>query len=181
MRALSSMEKNMSSKYRNYQEFYSNYLGGWSFAAGDQTLTIKDVLEQEVRSKDSGTEMKLTVTFEETDLPMIINRTNADTIAKVTGSSYTGDWVGKKIVVGSSKVKAFGDVWDAIRVRDGVPKVDTGPKATEEQIRLIYDLIQAGKVKEAPMLKYYKVSQIEDLSQDQAAELIRLKSGEEGF
>ena len=31
------------------------------------------------------------------------------------------------------------------------------------------------------MLKYYKVSQIEDLSQDQAAELIRLKSGEEGF
>ena len=171
----------MFSKYRNYQEFYSNYLGGWSFANGDQTLTIKDVLEQEVRSKDSGTEMKLTVTFEETDLPMIINRTNADTIAKVTGSSYTGDWVGKKIVVGSSKVKAFGDVWDAIRVRDIVPKTDTGPKATEEQIRLIYDLIQAGKVKEAPMLKYYKVSRIEDLSQDQAAELIRLKSGEEGF
>lgn len=84
-------------------------------------------------------------------------------------------------MLGSSKVKAFGDVWDAIRVRDVVPKVDTGPKATEEQIRLIYDLIQAGKVKEAPMLKYYKVSQIEDLTQDQAAELIRLKSGEDGF
>lgn len=171
----------MSSKYRNYQEFFANYLGGWSFANGDQTLTIKDVEEKEVRNKDSGTEMKLTVQFEETDLPMVINRVNADMIAKVTGKINTGDWIGKKIVVGTSKVRAFGDVWDAIRVRDVVPKADTGPKADAAQIRLIYDLIQAGKVKEAPMLKYYKVSKIEDLSQDQAAELIRLKSGEEGF
>lgn len=171
----------MTSKYRNYQEFYSNYLGGWSFANGDKTLTIKDVLEQEVRSKDSGTEMKLTIQFQETELPMIINRTNADMIAKVTGSNYTGDWIGKKIVVGSSKIRAFGDVFDAIRVRDVVPKADTGPKATEEQIQVIYDLIQAGKVKEVPMLKYYSAYRIEDLTQDQAAELIRLKSGEGGF
>ena len=171
----------MTSKYRNYQEFYSNFLGGWSFATGDQILTIKDVLEQEVRSKDSGTEMKLTVKLEETDLPMIINRTNADMIAKVTGSNYTGDWIGKKIKVGSSRIRAFGDVFDAIRVRDEVPVVNTGPKASEWQIGTIRGLIDAGAVKEAPMLKYYKVAAVEDLSQEQAAELIRLKSGEEGF
>lgn len=165
-------------KYRNYQEFYANYLGGWSFADGDQILTIKDVLEQEVRTKDNGAEVKLTVLFQEVDLPLILNRTNADMIAKVTGSSFTGDWVGKQIKVGSSRIKAFGDVWDAIRVRDEkVTKASTEP-ATEAQIRRIHELADDGQINMPGLFSFYKIGDLTDLSRKQAADLIRAKTGE---
>lgn len=165
-------------KYRNYQEFYSNYMGGWSFADGDKILTIKDVLEQEVRSKDSGTEVKLTVLFEESDLPMVLNRTNADMIAKVTGEIYTGNWIGKKIKVGSSKIRAFGDVFDAIRVRDEkVTKASTEP-ATAAQIRRIHELAEDGQINMAGLFNFYKIADLTDLSRKQAMDLIRAKTGE---
>lgn len=108
-------------KYKNYQEFYANYLGGWSFANGDQTLTIRDVYEQEIRSRE-GTEVKPTVYFEELDLPLICNKTNAEAIAKVVGSNFTGDWIGKRITIGTERIRAFSDVWDAIRVRPEKPE-----------------------------------------------------------
>ena len=165
-------------KYKNYQEFYANYLGGWSFKDGDQVLTIKDALEQEVRTKDNGTETRLTVIFEETDLPLILNRTNADMIARVTGTNYTGDWIGKKIKVGSSKVRAFGDVWDAVRIRDEKITAASLEKATAPQLKKILDMVDAGVVNQANLLKYYKIEQLNQLSRQQAMEIIRSKTGE---
>lgn len=165
-------------KYKNYQEFYANYLGGWSFADGDQILTIKDVYEQEVRSKDSGTETKLTVIYEETDLPMVLNRTNADMIARVTGTSYTGDWIGKKIKVGSSKVRAFGDVFDAIRVRDEKITAASTEKATTPQLKAILDMVDAGAINQQKLLQFYKIEQLNQLTRQQAKEIILSKTGE---
>ena len=165
-------------KYKNYQEFYANYLGGWSFANGDQILTIKDVLEQDVRSKDSGTETKLTVIFEETDLPLILNRTNADMISRVTGKSYTGDWIGHKIKIGSSKVRAFGDVWDAVRVRDEKITAAAMEPATTEQLKRIMDMEDAGAINHMSLLKYYKIEQLNQLNRQQAMEIIKSKTGE---
>ena len=165
-------------KYKNYQEFYANYLGGWSFKDGDQILTIKDVLEQEVRTKDNGTETRLTVIFEETELPLILNRTNADMIARVTGASYTGDWIGKKIKVGSSKVKAFGDVWDAVRIRDEKITAASMEKATAQQLKKILDMVDVGAINQQNLLKYYKIEQLNQLSRQQAMEIIRSKTGE---
>lgn len=165
-------------KYRNYQEFYANYLGGWSFAGGDQILTIKDVYEQEVRSKDSGTELKLTLIFEEADLPMVLNRTNADMIAHVTGSNYTQDWIGKKIKVGTSRVKAFGDVFDAIRVRDEKITTASTERCTEPQYQRIMSMIEAGVIDGKKMLAFYGLQQVKDLSRKQAADLIQARTGE---
>ena len=173
-------KKMTTGKYRNYQEFYANYLGGWSFADGDQILTIKDVEEQEVRikDKDSGTEVKLTVTFQETDLPLVLNRTNADMIAKVTGTSFTGDWIGKKIKVGTSKVRAFGDVWDAVRVRDEKITAAASEPATEAQIRRIHELAEDGQINMSGLFRYYKIGDLSDLTKKQAADMIRAKTGE---
>lgn len=165
-------------KYRNYQEYYSNYLGGWSFADGDQILTIKDVLEQEVRNKDNSSEPKLTVQFEETDLPLVLNRTNADMIARVTGTSFTGDWIGKKIKVGTSKVRAFGDVWDAVRVRDEKITAAASEPATEAQIRRIHELADDGQINMSGLFRYYKIGDLSDLTRKQAADMIRAKTGE---
>ena len=109
-------------KYVRYQEYFKTFLGGWSFADGDKVLTISKVGEEEFRDAESGgTKKGLVIHFKEEELGMVLNVTNAATIAAVTGTDVMDEWVGKKISVGTSKVKAFGQVHDAIRVRSEKP------------------------------------------------------------
>lgn len=109
-------------KYRNYKEFSANYLGGWTFSHGDEILTIKDVTFADVRMKDGSTEEKCHVWFKEHDLPLLINSTNNEAITKVAGSADFDDWIGVRVEVGTRKVPAFGDVWDAVRISPKKPE-----------------------------------------------------------
>ena len=112
----------MGRNYAHYQEYFNSFLGGWSFADGDRTLTIKSISEEEMfDAKTQEKKTGLCLRFFEEQLPMVLNKTNAEMIASVIGSDATADWIGKKIVVGTSKVKAFGKVNDAIRVRNQNP------------------------------------------------------------
>lgn len=108
--------------YVRYQDYFKTFLGGWSFEDGDKTLTIKSVGEEEMFDAETGGKKKaLALRFEELDLPMVLNVTNSETIAAVVGSDRLADWIGRKVIVGTSKVKAFGKVHDAIRVRNEKP------------------------------------------------------------
>lgn len=108
--------------YVRYQEYFKSFLGGWTFEDGDKTLTIKSVGEEEMYDSETGGKKKaLALRFEELDLPMVLNVTNSETIAEVVGSDRLKDWIGHKVIVGSSKVKAFGKIHDAIRVRPQKP------------------------------------------------------------
>lgn len=108
--------------YVHYQEYFKSFLGGWSFENGDETLTIESVAEEEMYDAETGGKKKgLVAHFREKDLPMVLNVTNCETISEVTGSDKIADWIGKKIIVGTSKIKAFGKVHDAIRVRSTIP------------------------------------------------------------
>ena len=53
---------------------------------------------------------------------MILNATNMKMIAKVLGSNFVEDWSGRKVWIGTEKVRAFGDVVDALRIRRYAPK-----------------------------------------------------------
>lgn len=167
-------------KYKNYKSFNSSYIGGWTFAEGDKVMTIKDVQPMMVRNeKNQSGEEKICIIFEEIDKPMVLNSTNNDTITKVLGSSQFDDWIGKQILIGTEKVRAFGDVWDAVRVRHEKPKQKaSGTPITDQQRTIIYDLIQSGMVKEEPMLKFYRIGSVEELTSSQAADLITKKTGE---
>lgn len=168
-------------KYRNFKSFNSNYIGGWTFADGDKVFTIKDVREQIVRNeKNQNGEEKMCIFFEETDKPMVLNSTNNDTITAVIGSPNFDDWIGKRILIGTEKVKAFGDIWDAVRVRHEKPAAKpNGKPITEEHIEKVRQLCEAGIVNEEAMLKYYKANSIEDLTDTQAKQLIDAKGGSE--
>lgn len=168
----------MARKYKNYKSFNSSYIGGWTFEDGDKVLTIKDVQPMMVRNeKNQSGEEKMCILFEETDKPMVLNSTNNDTITKVLGSSLFDNWIGKQILIGTEKVKAFGDIWDAVRVRPELPKPKTTDPITPEQINAINGLIETGAITNANMmLKYYKVSRLEEMSRAEAEQLIRQKS-----
>lgn len=168
----------MARKYKNYKSFNSSYIGGWTFEDGDKVLTIKDVQPMMVRNeKNQSGEEKMCILFEETDKPMVLNSTNNDTITKVLGSSLFDNWIGKQILIGTEKVKAFGDIWDAVRVRPELPKPKTTDPITPEQIDAINGLIETGAITNANMmLKYYKVSRLEEMSRAEAEQLIKQKS-----
>lgn len=108
-----------------------NYLGSYSLEDGkDAVFTIKNVRQESVMGADGKKEDCLVCYFAESELPMILNATNAKMIAKVLGTPYIEEWQGHKIQIGIEKVRAFGDVVEALRVRKTLPK-DTVIKCEE--------------------------------------------------
>jgi hypothetical protein len=49
---------------------------------------------------------------------MILNKTNCKIITKVLDTPYIDNWVGKSIIIYAAKVKAFGDMVEALRVKN---------------------------------------------------------------
>ena len=117
------------------------HIVGDSLVGKTVTLTIKAFTQDDLSAGNGRTERKYLLMFEETPKTLILNKTNAKTIAKLYGGE-TGDWKGKRITLFSEQVRAFGANHNAIRVAPAVPDekatVDTGdiddtPPAQPEQ------------------------------------------------
>lgn len=101
------------------------YLGHWDIPEdGDLVLTIDKVYEEEIKNQH-GTEIKPVMYFQEPNAkPMIINKTNNDSITKVLGKrTKTNNWNGKKIALYEAREPKSADGL-ALRVRDYAPKTD---------------------------------------------------------
>lgn len=97
-----------------------DYLGSWDLADANgvfknKVLTISKVKKEMVHDGRGGQEECVTVSFDEAK-PMIMNSTNLKTIYKTLDTPYIEEWEGKKIEIEVQKVKAFGEVHDALRV-----------------------------------------------------------------
>ena len=103
-----------------------NYLGAYELQPGQElTLTISKVKEELVIGSDGKKENCSVMYFAEKGVkPMILNVTNSKTIAKLYGSPYVEDWAGKAIIIYSTEVKAFGEIVEALRIRDYLPKLE---------------------------------------------------------
>lgn len=102
------------------------YLGAYSIENGqDVIMTISKVQVERVVGADGKKEECTVAHFTDSPegKPMILNTTNCKTIAKLLGTPYIENWAGHKIQVGVEKVKAFGDVVEALRVRTFLPKI----------------------------------------------------------
>ena len=99
-----------------------DYLGAYALDDGkDVILTISYVHEEKVTGSDGKKDDCVVCHFSERVKPMILNSTNMKTITKLFGTPYIEDWSGRRIQIGIEKVKAFGDVVDALRVRKFIP------------------------------------------------------------
>lgn len=95
-----------------------NFMGSWSFQPGEEKiLTIKDVKRESVYNiSKQGNEDCTVVYWEEAEKPFILNKTNGQAIEKAWGSGFIEDWKGHKVKLHVTKVKAFGEVVDAVRI-----------------------------------------------------------------
>jgi len=104
-----------------------DYLGSYALDPGkDLIVTIQYVRAETVTGPDNRKDECAVVHFVERDIkPMVLNVTNSKTIAKLTGSPLIEDWAGQKIQIFVDKVKAFGDIVEALRIRATAPKVQS--------------------------------------------------------
>lgn len=104
------------------QNFDYRFTGAYELSPGEEkTLTIKSVGKEEVKDESGRGQLCMVAYFVEASKPMILNKTNCKTIEKLYGP-FIEEWVGKRIIIAASKVKAFGETVDALRVKKAVPQ-----------------------------------------------------------
>jgi hypothetical protein len=79
------------------------------------------VTVEALKREDIGGESKVVLTFTNGGKAMILNKTNAKSVAKALGNE-TSAWRGKAIVLVPAQVDFKGDLVDAIRVRPASPQ-----------------------------------------------------------
>jgi hypothetical protein len=87
---------------------------------GQLVVTIRRV-EIETLGQGKDAEDKPVVYFDETEKPLVLNRINFATIAKVLNSDDTDDWTGRRIALYSADVTFGKDQMRGIRVRSKAP------------------------------------------------------------
>lgn len=101
------------------------YIGEADFEPGEEkVLTIASINSKETIVTNEGKSTKAVVHWVEKEKSMILNVARAKAIQKATGSPWMDDWIGKKVQLYiDNKVKAFGEIVSAVRVRPFAPKV----------------------------------------------------------
>ena len=113
-----------------------NYLGSWDLEDlpnRELILTIAQIKDEEVVT-NGKTEICTVIYWTENSYkPMILNITNKKAICKLYKTKDTEKLKGKSVIIGIDKVKAFGDIHDALRIRKRIPEAESGilPKCGE--------------------------------------------------
>lgn len=94
-----------------------DYLGAYDFQPNEERIVKILSVAREVITGPDGKKEECTVAKLANSKPMILNKTNCKTISKAYGTPYIEDWVNISIKIYVAKVKAFGDVVDALRVQ----------------------------------------------------------------
>lgn len=134
-----------------------NYLGSWDL--DDQpnrevTLVIEKIIDEEVVT--NGKSEKCTVLYwtDSNFKPMIANVTNKKTLCKLYKTKDTEKLKGKAVVIGIDRVKAFGDIHDALRIRARIPQPTNAVKPKCEQCG--GDINASGKMTPEQVAAYTK-------------------------
>lgn len=100
-----------------------DYLGAYSLDPGkDIVLTIREVRKELITGTEGKKEECIVCHWQEDQKPMILNVTNCKTISKLLKTPYIEQWAGHRIQIGMEKVRAFGEIVEALRVRNKLPE-----------------------------------------------------------
>jgi len=102
------------------------YLGSWDLE--DQpnreiTLTIDRIVDEEVVAAGQKEICTVAHWTDKAYKGMILNITNKKQLAKLYKTVDSEKLKGKSVIIGIEKVRAFGDVYDALRIRPRIPQV----------------------------------------------------------
>lgn len=96
----------------------SRYATGADLQGRAHELTIQTVRAEKMRPSQAAEEVtKFVVYFVEAKRGVVLNKTLAQQIAKITGSDDTDDWEGKRVTIYPEPVTVAGTPRVAIRAR----------------------------------------------------------------
>lgn len=139
-------------------QFNYDYLGAYSLPDGkDVILTIKETKREIVVGNNGQKSECFIAYFHENAKPMVLNKTNCKTIEKLFKTPNIEEWVNKQIQIGSTRISAFGEMTDCLRVRPFAPKL-SGERPTVETGSVIWqnaiDYLKGGNSLDNIMRKY---------------------------
>ncbi len=134
--------------------FNPDYLGSYALDPdNDLIVTITGVKTEMVKNAD-GREEECVVLQLKDQKPMVLNATNGKTVTKVLESPYIEDWVGQSIQLYIARVKAFGEVVEAIRVRPMRPKIEKR-KLNAEEFEKVFAAVKSGRLTKPDAIARY--------------------------
>lgn len=96
-----------------------NYIGAHDLQPGQEVvITLRSIANEMVKGPDGKEEQCVVAQIDGAKKPMILNKTNLKIIAKVLDTPYVEEWSGCKVKIYVAKVKAFGEMVDALRVKN---------------------------------------------------------------
>jgi hypothetical protein len=95
-----------------------NYIGSEILQPGQELKLIIEKVQKEQVKTAEGTQECIVAYFKGGQKGMIINKTNAKIITKIVDTPYIEQWVGKSIIIYAAKVRAFGEMVEALRVKN---------------------------------------------------------------
>lgn len=107
-----------------------NYLGSWDLDElpnREVTLTIEKIVDEGVVANGQTENCTVIYWTDPTYKPMIMNVTNKKTLCRLYKTKDTEKLQGKAVLIGIERVKAFGDVYDALRIRPRIPLARSAP------------------------------------------------------
>ncbi len=136
----------------------TNFLGSWDVEGEKLVATIVDVTEEMLKASPTQPEEKCIVAQLKGLKPMILNKTNCRAIEKRRGSAFVEDWKGQEITIYVAKVKAFGEMHDALRIEDFAPKKKAKSNFKEGGYEKAIDAIFNGKTTDDKIISLYNVT-----------------------
>ena len=109
--------------------FPSKWIRAANLQGRDITLTILRCFEEQV---GRGSETLPVLYFSGTEKGLVLNKTNANTIADALGAE-TDNWIGQKITLYSTTTDFEGKRTDCIRIRDLAPVQQPAPPVLDKQ------------------------------------------------
>jgi hypothetical protein len=106
--------------------FPSKYLKASDLDDGSNVATIKLAELEQIKGFDGKPQAKVVVYFARKFKPLILNRTNFETIIDLAGSDETDEWGGTKIDLYRTPVSFNGKTSDGVRIRK--PGAEPKPK-----------------------------------------------------
>ena len=134
-----------------------NFLGSWDLDEmpnREITLTIERIVDEKVVT-NGQTEMCTACHWtDKAYKPMILNVTNKKTLCKLYKTKDTEKLKGKSVIIGIERVKAFGDVYEALRIRPRIPQAVNAALPKCEQCGK--DITAAGRMNPEQVAAYTK-------------------------
>ena len=105
-----------------------DYIGAYSFLPGEKKILTIDYVKQEMVCGADGKKEQCIIAHLIGEKPLVLCRTNCKAITEIAGTPNIMKWKGVKIAAEVKKVKAFGEIVEAVRISNKPPAGNDEPK-----------------------------------------------------